>query len=672
MDQVPRISEAVYSCMCHKVGTPTVISIRREVSDIAETIKTPSGMRRGGRTIVSGSSREGFGTMASDLDFMNWPIDHQVIWDLDQADKYDTERCTLILMECSEERPGFALLQLLTPTNDHHVRRSCVRLNDGIYVSSAKYREYTGSLFRQDSTVHGPSESGRDAGQDYDFVHCFSCKSWPVIAFSFILRCQSQNWPPKHIVRDINNSGCHVVPVGFKGSPQEDCEWRISFSVAEYKLVSCMNHTQFMCYGLLKLFLKEVLTVEDTNGQPLLCSYFMKTVLFWVIQNNTVKNWNPSSLLSGFWLCFKCLLSFVYHGYLPNFFITKNNMFITKVFGHSQQLLCDRLLELYNLGIACLLHCHSIRESLTRAIYYRQCVISTNESEFRIDYELFNEINKYDITEMSCLNSVQIFTALHFAIRFSRVPDLSPRQGVTIRKYVSSILRHTVYHIYNTSSNLNNKSRLKIIRTCLKMLKVSAEIGFSSDRIYLVLFLYSIGKDIDAIQEIKMIKRLITQPFVMTGYSVDEARYFENVRGLSLNEKMRIAVAMDIRLPQNALYMIKELELEIRVSKIGFILVPPYIMTLMLIVLCYRGNPNKQQEALSELFSILHSEEQRYIDSLSAEISWQILGICQQICGDHQGALLSYQTSLKQVPLHKIQEATYYRIQDAQQNVSFS
>ncbi|KAK3103486.1 hypothetical protein FSP39_019584 [Pinctada imbricata] len=36
-------------------------------------------------------------------------------------------------------------------------------------------------------------------------------------------------------------------------------EWRMSFSLAEKRLVRFMNHTQFLTYGLLKLFLKEVM-----------------------------------------------------------------------------------------------------------------------------------------------------------------------------------------------------------------------------------------------------------------------------------------------------------------------------------------------------------------------------------------------------------------------------
>ncbi|XP_061194427.1 uncharacterized protein LOC133202600 [Saccostrea echinata] len=667
MDQIDRISDVVYVAMCDIVGTPTLVAIRREVPDIAEIIRTPTEESMGERIRLGGSRREGFGSVASDVDCMRWRTDHHVICELNHANKYHSEKCTLILMECSKESPGHTMLQLLTPTNNDSVRQSCIRICDGLYISSALYRENTMALFRHNSTQHGPCASGKDGETEYDIAHCFACKQWPSIATSFTLRCQSKRWPPNHVLGDIITLGCHVVPIGLKGSPKEDFEWRISFSLAEQKLIHCMNHTQFMCYGLLKVFLKEVLTVEDTSGKPLLCSYFMKTILFWVIQNNTVKDWSPSSLLSGFWSCFKFLLSCVCHGYLQNFFITENNLFISKVFGHPQQLLYERLLEMYNLGIACLSHCHSIRDMLTRAICKRQYVLSTTESdiipEINIDCELFDELDSNDILAMPFSNAGHCFTTLRSTVKYLHAPNLNARQRATLRKYISTILRCTVFHLYKSSNNINNKSRLRIINACLKMLKISAKMGFISDKIYFALLLHSVGNNMNAIKYLGTIKEMIIQPYIVYDRIVHINCYNEEMGGLPLIERMRKAVAVDIDL---RMIMIKELEFEFSLAARNFIDVPPYVMILMLLVLCYRGNLQKQQEALDELYSLLHSDEGRHIKTILRGISWQILGICQEICGDYQGALLSYQNSLKEEQHHNLQEATYLRIQDVQ------
>lgn len=50
------------------------------------------------------------------------------------------------------------------------------------------------------------------------------------------------------------------MPIGSKReSDENELEWRLSFSQAEQKIVYTMNHSRFMCYGVLKIFLKEVI-----------------------------------------------------------------------------------------------------------------------------------------------------------------------------------------------------------------------------------------------------------------------------------------------------------------------------------------------------------------------------------------------------------------------------
>lgn len=53
------------------------------------------------------------------------------------------------------------------------------------------------------------------------------------------------------------------MPIESKSeSDENEFEWRLSFSQAEQKLVYSMNHTQFLCYGVLKIFLKDVLRLD--------------------------------------------------------------------------------------------------------------------------------------------------------------------------------------------------------------------------------------------------------------------------------------------------------------------------------------------------------------------------------------------------------------------------
>jgi tetratricopeptide (TPR) repeat protein len=70
----------------------------------------------------------------------------------------------------------------------------------------------------------------------------------------------------------------------------------------------------------------------------------------------------------------------------------------------------------------------------------------------------------------------------------------------------------------------------------------------------------------------------------------------------------------------------------------------------------------RAQTALTDLQVLVHHDQGQYVDI--RDISWQILGICQQISGDLQAALYSYKQSLRQYPFNNIQSATLMRIHD--------
>lgn len=58
------------------------------------------------------------------------------------------------------------------------------------------------------------------------------------------------------------------MPIGIKVIDDEcELEWSLSFSLAEQKIVYSFNHTQFLCYGMLKIFLKENLSSGKQNIQ---------------------------------------------------------------------------------------------------------------------------------------------------------------------------------------------------------------------------------------------------------------------------------------------------------------------------------------------------------------------------------------------------------------------
>ncbi|XP_048749562.1 uncharacterized protein LOC125661559 [Ostrea edulis] len=668
MEHIPRLSEAVYVGMFRIAGTPTQVSIRREMLNNVDRFGVARRPYFGMKTVMSGSRTEGFDLKESDWDFMSWPFNHKLISNFNQVVDYDIDGYTLILMENCEDRPGFVLLQLLTLTNDDHVHQSCVIRDNKYYIKSSKFRENMLTRISLHPILHGPCASGTIGDFEFDSAYCFRSDYWPPIADQFIDRCRARGWPARNVLEDIIGDGCHAVPIGLKGSPQEDSEWRMSFSAAELKLVHSMNHTQFICYALLKVFLKEALAIEDVNGQPLLCSYFMKTTLFWVIQSNSNFEWSPPNLLSGFWMCFKGLLASVQRGYLPNFFIPENNMFRSKIHGHSQELVCSRMYELYNIGIACLLHCPSVRDFFMQAILHREFVVSTAETDIvsTVEFETVKQIDMLREILRCCCSSMRIcFMVNRSFLGFSSSIDLST-SGLVFEVLSSDLVRYIANHLWKFPAN--NRLKLKLCRSCEALLKLRVRFGCLSETVYLALFYCISGENQKALPILETLRRDITQPYVIHNDRMYVQTFISGILGGRSFMGIMKKATLTIHIYDEEM-IIKELEPEQREAKKNHLQVPPYIMTLMLLIVCNHGNSQKQQEVLHELYDLLHSNIGRYVRNQLRDISWQILGICQQICGDHKGALLSYQESLRQEPFHEMQEATKTRMQDARSRI---
>nr|XP_022307307.1 uncharacterized protein LOC111113367 [Crassostrea virginica] len=660
------LCESVFVRLCQIVGTSVQVAIRRETMDISEMMER----RVADNDVIemsSGSRREGFRLEGSDVDYMYWPNDHRVIFDMSQSEHYYTENKTLILSESSESPPGFTLLELLTPTTSRNVQSACVPMNDRLYISSSLFRQQTQEHHFPGSIAHGPCESGElPGGIEYDLACCFACDFWPLSASSWIDRCHS--WPDREVVNEIFRNGCHFVPIGHPLGLHEHEEWRISFSLAEHKLMHSMNHCQFLTYGLLKIFLKEVIDNQwEKNNKPL-CSYHMKTVIFWVIQQNAVPLWCPQNLLAGFWVCFKLLLKWVYEGTCPNFFIPENNLFLSKVHGSAQKKLFLQLHGLYDKGLVCLLQSPSIKSYITNVLYNPRLSICTNEdrmiSECDHDKEFFNEID-CNITHTP-QNLDHCIKYLH-TIELMIGEPLTKYQVLMLQRSTAAILQSTAFTLHNmyTNTDLNKQMYIADKMSC-HMLKLTAKFGCISDMMYIAMFYCKTFRFREALYITEMIKVKLAQPGLMYGRRVHPERYTEAVGGQSWSTKMRQAVAHDIELNVHTCY-INELTLEQQSASHNrnALDIPLFVLLHFVEFLCYRHIDTRlAQTALEELQILVHHDQRLYVHDLKRDISWEILGICQQMTGNLQAALYSYQQSLTQFPWNKIQNVTQMRIQD--------
>nr|XP_022338953.1 uncharacterized protein LOC111134323 [Crassostrea virginica] len=663
------LCESVFTRLRQIVGTSEEVAIRREVVNITEMVIRRAASDDHITRMDSGSMREGFRLEGSDFDFMYWLNDHQVIWDMSQSEYYDTENKTLILSDSSESPPGFTLLVLLTPTRYREVQLSCVPMNDRLYISSSLYRGQTKRI--PNSIEHGPCESGElPGGGEYDYAFCFVCDFWPPSASSWIDRCHS--WPDGEVVDDIVRNGCHFVPIGHPlgayGHQHE--EWRISFSLAEHKLVHTMNHCQFLAYGLLKIFLKEVINEQLDETSKLLCSYHMKTAVFWVIQQNAVPLWCPQNLLAGFWVCFKLLVKWVYEGVCPNFFIPQNNLFLSKVHGSAQTSLFLQLLSLHEKGLTCLLQSSSIRSYITNVLYNPRRAINTDESGIKSQWEYDMELSAELLftNSVTPLNLEHCIKLLHTVRQMIGSP-LTKYQVVTLQKITGTILQKSAFMLHDMYTNTSEGNKQMYIadkRSCY-MLKLAAKFGFVSDLLYIAMYLYKTFRHRETLSVIEMTKVKLAQPGLMYNGVVCSEMYMEAVGGQSLSKKMRQAVGHDIDFDNGICYineLIPEQQCDL-LNKSNSFTIPLFVLLHFVEFLCYRHTDTTlAQTALEELQVLVHHDQGWHIHYQDRDISWEILGICQQLSGNHQAALDSFQHILTHFPWSSIRTATQMRIQD--------
>ena len=146
--------------------------------------------------------------------------------------------------------PAFAMLKYVTLQNPM-LLCSAVPMNNESYLSSQQVVSSPWLRYNKTETrrIQGPSvevwskyEDTSQSGDDN--VPSILCKSWPTSAAEWKDRPRNYGWPSEHDKEDIEQFGCHFVPIGHSLSERKSLEWRLSFSIAERTLVWSFNHTQ--------------------------------------------------------------------------------------------------------------------------------------------------------------------------------------------------------------------------------------------------------------------------------------------------------------------------------------------------------------------------------------------------------------------------------------------
>nr|XP_022307950.1 uncharacterized protein LOC111113950 [Crassostrea virginica] len=447
------------------------------------------------------------------------------------------------------------------------------------------------------------------------------------------------------------------------------------FYFQEKKLVYSMNHTQFLTYGLLKLFLKEIINNGLNEEEKILCSYYIKTVVYWAIQQNAMFDWCPKTLLEGFWVCFKLLLKWIYEGICPIFLIPENNMFLNNVYGYAQEMLYTRMQSLYEMGIVFLLQSPSISSYITRLLCNPSLSTVTHESnllsELELDFHLFNEIfltdNSYHFNDLcEYLECIEVVEQMLCS------PN-SEIQSLMLQNLMVTFLQSSAFLIHSmqfptSGCNRDRYSRDRMVRN---MLNLAARFGCATDLLYIAMYYYRTSRHREALSVVERTKEKMAIRNGRCLCQKHQMRYMEAFGGQSWTFKMKHMVWKDISFSNKIKYL-DELILEqhsaLEACENNLFISPVILVHMLEFLCCRQTDSNGAHEAVEALEFLVRNDWGGgggvHVTHGSIKLSWQILGICQHMVGNHYAALHSYQQSLQQESGQEIESATFIRIQD--------
>lgn len=153
-----------------------------------------------------------------------------------------------------------------------------------------------------------------------DFVPAFRCNGWPKVAREWIKR--ERKWPSPDVVHNILQEGYHLVVKPPKNGNTE-CDFRISFSHAEYLLSQELNSIQRECYRCLKRHYRALLSTKPKS----LVTFHLKNVFLQTIEETGAEMWTEAHRVKCMLKLFENLLQAMTKKVLPHFFVRSYNLF---------------------------------------------------------------------------------------------------------------------------------------------------------------------------------------------------------------------------------------------------------------------------------------------------------------------------------------------------------
>ena len=604
------------------VGTKEMIAIRQDHCKLCDCLMSADPQHN---AYFTGSKSEGLDLPGSDQDYM---LDvnnlHRIKVTQSSDENNDTFLYNILFMSTENVPPGFALLQYLhqTPLMDPLLYRASQNMYGRRYLSSDLFVQNFVSELRnmnkpglQSVQRQGPSAEVWVLGQNTsesgtDHVFSIHCPFWPNESSEWVHRKRHFSWPTSQDIATITDFGFHLVPVGHPHSDTKPMEWRISFSVAERTLVWSFNHVQMQCYALMKIILKEFIKVRCNPQNQALCSYFIKTFLFWKYETTELNFWQENNLRE----CIKYLLAefskCIREGVLRHYFIRRFNLLSVKLTRAAK----TELLQLFDIiiqsDISILKECRTLRNvwlEFSQRRENKNNIISENKRENLLRNDMYM-INKIDFLAQIIVNPCNVSNV------FSQVLALSCKTPLQ-----TLVQKQCLFEMYLTSLTRTCVTGNKdVYRLCRTAENDTCSFDISTCKLWCAILLLKRGEFLSALNIINQMLSSIP-PFAMyhKNFIGNDAKQLYVDMFLdsedTMIERARTAWMFDLKVKKNMADMVPlAIQIEIYFKGNSDVKLSPFTCAYYLQFLCYHRMQqyDNRDRALQQLIEVTNNDEQ--------------------------------------------------------------
>ena len=406
-------------------GTDEIVNIRKDYCRLLECMALSNETRI--KIYFTGSAAEGLELPGSDKDYMIDINNSESIEVFESnQDLIQSTHANHFLIVTENVPPGFVKLKTVKRLRNDLLSRSLVNHGQSTYLSSQLVISSLREEYEDGITItkiQGPSiemwgEYANLSQSGVDSVNSIHCNFWPKSADEWVDRPRKYGWPSTQDREKIVGFGCHLVPIGHPLSSSKSLEWRLSFSVAERTLVWSFNHTQMQCYAVMKLIVKEFVKVNCTEQHKgVLCSYFIKTFLFWQFEATYPLFWQTANLIECIAYLFQEFNSYIQEGVLRHYFMPRFNLLEIKLTRHAQIELLKHLRVVIKERVSILGQCASLSR-----VWSKYCQsVQTNDTDVQTQ-EILNHCMIYN--DISTMKKITVIACLQTDIISPDIQDL--------------------------------------------------------------------------------------------------------------------------------------------------------------------------------------------------------------------------------------------------------